>query len=81
MLLLRVKLRQLQSRHVVDEEVVTNLTVGEDALLVCLGDPLGEDAGVLGVEEQVDASEFTVLAVLVVPDAAENVTFGFVRIN
>jgi hypothetical protein len=50
MLLLRVKLGQLQSRHVVDEEVIADLTVSKDSLLVCLSNSLGEDARIFSIK-------------------------------
>ena len=59
--LLVVKLSKLLARHVVDEEVVADLRIGVDALAVSLSDSLGEDAWVLGVEEQVDPGELDVL--------------------
>jgi len=60
--LLWIKLRQFLGWHVINEEVVPDLGVGIDALLMRLGNPLSEDSRVFRVEEEVDSSEFDVLA-------------------
>lgn len=52
--LFRVKLRKALLRHVVDEEVVTDLRVRVNTLAVGLSDSLCKNARVLGVEKQVD---------------------------
>lgn len=51
MLLLRVKLGELKRWHVIDEEVVSDLTVSENSFLVSLSHPLSKDTRVFSVEK------------------------------
>lgn len=81
MLLLWIELWKLQSGHVVDEKVITDLAVSKNALLVSLSDTLSEDSWILSVEQKVDPCEFTVLSGFVVPVASKDVSFFFISIN
>lgn len=49
--LFSVELRKTLLGHVVNKEVVADLGVGVDALAMGLRNSLGEDTGILGVEE------------------------------
>lgn len=81
MLLLRVKLWKLQSRHVINEEIVTDLTVSEDPLLVSLSYSLGKDTRVFSIEKQVYSSQLAVLLGFIIPKAGKNVSFFFIGID
>jgi hypothetical protein len=78
--LLGVEFWQLLLGHQVHEEVVSDLGVSIDPLGVSLGDTLGKNTGVLGVEEQVDPGEFNVLAGTV-PVAGVDVSLLVIAVN
>jgi hypothetical protein len=78
MLLLRVQLRQLECGHVINEEVVSNLTISEYALLMSLSHSLGEDSRILCVEEKVYSCELAIFLSFIIPATGENVTFSFI---
>lgn len=59
--LLSIELWQLLLRHVVDEEVVSDLGISVNALTVCLSNSLGENSGILWVEKEIDSSKFAIL--------------------
>jgi len=78
--LLSVKLGEALLGHVVDKEVVADLGVSVSALFVGLGYSLGEDTGILGVEEKVNPGELGVL-IETVPVASVELTLSVVGVD
>jgi hypothetical protein len=52
-------------RHIIYEEVISDLRISVYSFLMGLGYSLSEDPRVLSVEEQVDSGELTVLTIVV----------------
>ncbi len=78
--MLAVKLRELLGWHIVDEEVVSYLTVSINTLLMSLGHTLGENAWVFSIEEEVDPGQLAILA-SAVPDAREDAALAVIVVN
>lgn len=60
--LLWVEFREILDWHIVDEEVISDLRISKNSFLVCLGNSLGKDPWVLGIEKEVDSGEFNVFS-------------------
>jgi hypothetical protein len=80
-LLLRIKLWELESGHIIDEKVVADLTVSENTLLMSLGNSLGKDTRVFTVEKKVYPSELAVFFLVIIPVASVEVALVVVGVN